>query len=264
MKSLLASLPILLLVLACSVRTKADAQLPVESIRREEDTIGQTSGRVTLEYTPWGADGYGLDEKGQHYAFASLTQEWTWKLVGSIVLDLGWKAGFEVTHQVAWTDELRQYGAVEAQSRSSQRQSSYSLQQEFKMDQYSPWNPRARIALGHPWQAAMGLTASRLLDPMVFAGEMTFRVQEHQPQQWFSLSLGLGFVANRWISLIGTANLSVPLSSVGLPMSSFGFRMLYRFDLEARREFGVRTSVTFTGDSARVTIGIDISGRKTK
>lgn len=125
----------------------------------------------------------------------------------------------------------------------------------------NPWDPRVSMAFGHPWKAGVTVAGSLLRDPMVLVGEIGLRAQEEEPQAWFTLGLGAGFVANAWISLSVLGSLAVPVLGVGVPLTSLGVRVRYARDPRGRGEIGVRAGLTLRGGQAWTSLDVEWVGR---
>lgn len=82
---------------------------------------------------------------------------------------------------------------------------------------------------------------------MVLVGAIGLRTQAEEPQAWFTLELGAGFVANAWISVSASGSLTVPILGVGIPVTSFGVRVRYALDPRGEGEVGVRAGLTLQG-----------------
>lgn len=115
--------------------------------------------------------------------------------------------------------------------------------------------------LGHPWKDGMDLALSLLRDSMVLMVDLSLLFQEREPW-FFRLAPGTGFVANQWISVSAIAALSVPVSGVGLPTTSFGLRVRYKWDVRGREEVGVRAQLTFQGEKSWLSLEVDWVGRR--
>lgn len=246
----------LFLVLLVFYPTFCVSQAPFEPLRRPEERVGQYSWGLAVAYTPMGWEGMGIDELGRPYSYTVFLEEWRLTLSGAVQLATGLKTGMKVSNQTLNRREIRRYPAEEQRLSSTGQEMAYAWFCEYRLDPTNPWDPRASVSLGYPWKGGAGLSWSLLRDPMVLLVELSFRAQDEEPWSWFFAGLSAGFVANQWISMSASANVSVPVLGIGVPVTSLGIRLRYALDLRGNQEVGVRTTLTLRGD--RTWLGIEM------
>lgn len=237
------------------------AQVPIEPLRRPEEGPGAYTWRAGLGYTPAGQEGLGVDGLGRPYAYTRFTQEWRLTLSGTVSLGSWLKAGLELADITTTVEEARSYPFGEERTTSVHRAFAYSASYEWRLDPKSPWDPRASLSFGYPWQAGITAQASLLRDPVVLVGDVGLRSQAEEPQGWLSLALGAGFVANAWITLSTSASWAIPMDGVGVPATTLGLRVRYGLDPEGKKEVGVRVTLSVRGDRTWLALEVEAAGR---
>lgn len=239
----------------------AGAQAPIEPLKRPEEAPGEYTWQVGLGYTPSGREGFAVDAFGQPYAYTLFSQEWRLSLMGTVYFGGGWKTGVEIAQSTITVDEVRRYPWGEERLSTTERKGGYAVFQEWRIDPKNSWDPRVSLSFGHPWKAEVAGSVSLLRDPMVLVVEIGLRSQEEEPQGWFTLALGAGFVANAWISLSVSGSPAVPVLGVGVPMTSLGIHLRYALDPKGKGEIGVRATLFLRGDRTWLFLDAEWIGR---
>jgi hypothetical protein len=96
---------------------------------------------------------------------------------------------------------------------------------------------------------------------MVLVADISLRGQSEEPWSWLVLGLGVGFVANLWISISASAGLAVPLAGVGIPSTTLGIRTRYALDVKGKQEIGIRATLVLRGGRTWLSLEAEWLGR---
>lgn len=237
---------VLLFLLLVLLPISVPAEEPIDPLVRADEAYTWNLG---LSYIPQGSEGFAVDEYGRFFAYTLFFEDRGLSLSGTLRLGERLRVGLGLTHNQWSMQKRRDYGVEDYEVITSTGGDLFTS--EYQLHQGSFLDPRLNFSFGSS-ASGFEVSASLLHDPVVLAGAVGYVFTSGYPRQWLTMSLGAGFIANRWISFTMGA---------GLPAASLSLRTRYSLDVEGRQELWVRTSVSLRGEVVWMGLEIGLAGR---
>jgi len=250
------------LVLAWSLTWMALADSFDPLRRAEDEKTAQLSWAIAAAYYPQGMEGAGFNEYGEYFTFVRFSAERQLSLSVSWSFNRCHKLGMSLVERATTLRERRWFATDEWEAISVVTGLTYSSYYEHRIAPGSEFDPRVRIS-SHEFPDAFGLgvSASRILDPVVLAGMLELVHRPERPLNWLNLSLSAGLVANSRVTFATSAGLSVPVHDTGLPSASVALRTRYSLGPGEGLELSLQVSLLIQGQSSWMGVTLSIQGR---
>lgn len=249
-----------------SITPVANAQVPIDPLRRLQDVQGAYNYTLGITYTPSSFQGldFGADLDGNFfpYRFNTFNQNGSLSLSGGYSFNQYFGINSSIDQAFSSIRENRDFFDLTSQTFTGSDSSlggSFGL--EYRAAPSSFLDPRFAVNLAYPWTVSTQAQVSLIRDPIILLGSLGYSRSLEGIGENVSLGIGTGFVANDVISLSGSAGYAIPIDGVSLPVTSLSFRTGYNLDPKGNREIGVRATLSTSASDTRIGIGLEFGGR---
>lgn len=238
----------------------ASAQSPIDSLRSPKQDLKGYSYTLGIEYTPDGAEGAGLDEKGPYlYArqTSSLIFSGTFVYNPNDALSLSARAssGFN-------SSRIKRTYATDV-SRLDIRQDlplQPSVGVTYRFFRENSYAPALSVAVRKRGPLQVGFSLNHVRDPTVLSASIGYTWQGADPGDLL-ISLSSGFVANERVNFSLQASHGIPQYEVQPAWTTVGFRVGYALDDTGSREVATGLSLSVRGEKALLGFNVTFAGR---
>jgi len=256
-------LPVLWLL---CITPSANAQIPIDPLRRLQEVQGAYNYTLGITYTPSSLQGSeligDLDGNLFPYKFNTFNQDVSFSLSGGYSFNRYFGINSSIDTRLSSIRENRNFFDLTTENLNRTDSSlggSFGL--EYRVAPSSSLDPRFSVNIAYPWTISTQAQVSLIRDPIILQGSLGYSRSLQGIGENVSVGIGTGFVANDVISLSGSASYAIPTDGVSLPVTSLSFRTGYNLDPKGNREIGVRATLSTSSSDTRIGIGLEFGGR---
>jgi len=249
-----------------SITPVANAQVPIDPLRRLQEAQGAYNYTLGITYTPSSRQGFDLDGDLDGnlfpYRFNTFNQNASFSLSGGYSFNKHFGINSSIDGSLFSIRENRDFFDLTRQTlKESDSSLGGSFGVEYRAAPSSFLDPRLSVNIAYPWTVSTQAQVSLIRDPIILLGSLGYSRSLEGIGENVSLGIGTGFVANDVISLSGSAGYAIPTDGVSLPVTSLSLRTGYNLDPKGNREIGVRATLSTSASDTRIGIGLEFGGR---
>lgn len=244
----------------------ANAQVPIDPLRRLQEVRGAYNYTLGITYTPGSFQGldFDADVDGNFfpYKFNTFNQNASLSLSVGYSFNKYFGISSSIDQAFSSTRENRYFFDLTRQTLNRSDSSlggSFGL--EYRAAPSSFLDPRFSVNIAYPWTVSTQAQVSLIRDPIILLGSVGYSRSLQDIGENVSVGIGTGFVANDVISLSASAGYAIPTDGVSSPVTSLSLRTGYNLDPKGNQEIGVRATLSTSSSDTRIGIGLEFGGR---